>query len=71
VNRIFNEDGAPPKPFGYIVDYRGVLRNLGEALIPDLIDRNLSHSEGRGGTKRRGGRLACDGFRSPGRGITP
>src|SRR4051795_10074936 len=36
--------------------------------LSNLIDRNLSHSEGRGGTKRRGGRLACDGFRSPGRG---
>lgn len=32
VNRIFDEDGAPPKPFGYIVDYCGVLRDLGEAL---------------------------------------
>lgn len=32
VNRIFDEDGAPPKPFGYIVDYCGVLRNLGDAL---------------------------------------
>ncbi len=32
VNRIFDEEGAPPKPFGYIVDYCGVLRNLGEAL---------------------------------------
>jgi type I restriction enzyme R subunit len=32
VNRIFDENGAPPKPFGYIVDYCGVLRSLGEAL---------------------------------------
>lgn len=32
VNRIFDENGAPPKPFGFIVDYCGVLRNLGEAL---------------------------------------
>ncbi|MER8448053.1 HsdR family type I site-specific deoxyribonuclease [Mesorhizobium sp. M1066] len=32
VNRIFDEDGAPPKPFGYIIDYCGVLRNLGDAL---------------------------------------
>lgn len=32
VNRIFDEDGAPEKPFGFIIDYTGVLKNLGEAL---------------------------------------
>lgn len=32
VNRVFDEDGAPEKPFGFIIDYCGVLRHLGEAL---------------------------------------
>jgi len=32
VNRVFDEEGAPDKPFGFIVDYCGVLRHLGEAL---------------------------------------
>jgi type I restriction enzyme R subunit len=32
VNRIFDEDGATDKPFGYIIDYTGVLKDLGEAL---------------------------------------
>ncbi len=32
VNRVFDEDGAPEKPFGYIVDYTGIFKNLGEAL---------------------------------------
>jgi type I restriction enzyme R subunit len=32
VNRVFDEEGAPEKPFGFIIDYTGVLKNLGEAL---------------------------------------
>ena len=32
VNRVFDEEGAPEKPFGLIIDYTGVLRDLGEAL---------------------------------------
>jgi type I restriction enzyme R subunit len=32
VNRVFDEEGAPEKPFGFIVDYTGILKNLGEAL---------------------------------------
>ena len=32
VNRVFDEEGAPEKPFGYIIDYTGVLKNLGDAL---------------------------------------
>lgn len=32
VNRVFDEDGAPEKPFGYVIDYSGVLKDLGKAL---------------------------------------
>jgi type I restriction enzyme R subunit len=32
VNRVFDEEGAPEKPFGYIIDYNGVLKDLGQAL---------------------------------------
>ncbi|MBX4887989.1 type I restriction endonuclease subunit R [Rhizobium bangladeshense] len=32
VNRVHDEEGAPEKPFGFIIDYTGVLKNLGEAL---------------------------------------
>jgi type I restriction enzyme, R subunit len=32
VNRVFDEEGGPEKPFGFIIDYNGILRNLGEAL---------------------------------------
>lgn len=32
VNRVFDEDGAPDKPFGFIIDYTGVLKDLGDAL---------------------------------------
>jgi type I restriction enzyme R subunit len=32
VNRVFDEEGALEKPFGYIIDYTGVLKNLGAAL---------------------------------------
>jgi type I restriction enzyme R subunit len=29
---VFDEEGAPEKPFGFIIDYTGVLKNLGAAL---------------------------------------
>ena len=32
VNRVFDEEGAPEKPFGFIIDYNGILKDLGEAL---------------------------------------
>lgn len=32
VNRLFDEEGAPEKPFGFIIDYTGVLKDLGSAL---------------------------------------
>jgi type I restriction enzyme, R subunit len=32
VNRVFDEDGAPDKPFGFIIDYTGVLKDLTAAL---------------------------------------
>ena len=32
VNRVFDEEGAPEKPFGFIIDYTGVLKDLGSAL---------------------------------------
>lgn len=32
VNRVFDEEGAPEKPFGFIIDYTGVLKDLGAAL---------------------------------------
>jgi type I restriction enzyme, R subunit len=32
VNRVFDEEDAPPKPFGYVIDYCGVLKDLSEAL---------------------------------------
>ena len=30
VNRVFDEEGAPDKPFGFIIDYTGVLKDLGK-----------------------------------------
>lgn len=32
VNRIFDEEESQEKPFGYIIDYMGVLKDLGQAL---------------------------------------
>ncbi len=32
VNRVFDEEGAPEKPFGFIIDYNGILKDLAEAL---------------------------------------
>ena len=49
VNRVFDEDGAPEKPFGFVIDYCGVLRDLGEALsandaLRDFDEADLQHS---------------------------
>ena len=33
VNRVFDEAGGADKPFGYIIDYCGVLKDLNEALV--------------------------------------
>src|SRR3954471_22870169 len=41
-----------------------------ETLIPNLVDRNLSKRKGVGGFERGLGRLTCDGFALPGRGIS-
>lgn len=32
VNRVFDEEDSQEKPFGYIIDYMGVLKDLGQAL---------------------------------------
>ena len=32
VNRVFDEEGAPEKPFGFIIDYNGILKDLTDAL---------------------------------------
>lgn len=32
VNRVFDEEGAPEKPFGFIIDYNGILKDLADAL---------------------------------------
>jgi type I restriction enzyme R subunit len=32
VNRVFDEEGAPEKPFGFIIDYNGILKDLANAL---------------------------------------
>lgn len=32
VNRVFDEEGAPEKPFGFIIDYTGILMKLDQAL---------------------------------------
>ena len=32
VNRVFDEEGTLEKPFGFIIDYTGVLKNLGAAI---------------------------------------
>lgn len=37
VNRVFDEEGAPEKPFGFIIDYCGVLKHLGEALTANEV----------------------------------
>lgn len=37
VNRVFDEEGAPEKPFGFVIDYCGVLKDLGEALTANEV----------------------------------
>lgn len=32
VNRVFDDEEAPEKPFGYVIDYTGILKDLGKAL---------------------------------------
>jgi type I restriction enzyme, R subunit len=32
VNRVFDEEDAPEKPFGFIIDYNGILKDLANAL---------------------------------------
>lgn len=32
VNRVFDDEDAPEKPFGYVIDYTGILKDLGKAL---------------------------------------
>jgi type I restriction enzyme R subunit len=32
VNRVFDEEGAPEKPFGFVIDYNGILKDLADAL---------------------------------------
>ena len=45
VNRVFDEDGAPEKPFGFIIDYCGVLRHLGEALTANDALRDFDEAD--------------------------
>ena len=49
VNRVFDEDGAAEKPFGFVIDYCGILKDLGEALsandaLRDFDEADLHHS---------------------------
>ena len=49
VNRVFDEEDAPEKPFGFIIDYCGVLKHLGEALtaneaLADFDEGDLSRT---------------------------
>ncbi|WP_269713934.1 type I restriction endonuclease subunit R [Caulobacter sp. NIBR2454] len=45
VNRVFDDDDAPPKPFGYIIDYSGVLQDLGEALTANDALRGFDEAD--------------------------
>ena len=45
VNRVFDDDDAPPKPFGYIIDYSGVLQDLGEALSANDALRGFDEAD--------------------------
>jgi type I restriction enzyme R subunit len=45
VNRVFDEDGAPEKPYGFIIDYCGVLRHLGEALTANDALRDFDEAD--------------------------
>jgi type I restriction enzyme R subunit len=45
VNRVFDDDGAPEKPFGYIIDYCGVLQDLGAALTANDALKDFNESD--------------------------
>jgi type I restriction enzyme R subunit len=45
VNRVFDEEGAPDKPFGFIIDYCGVLKHLGEALTANDALANFDEGD--------------------------
>jgi type I restriction enzyme R subunit len=45
VNRVFDDDDAPTKPFGYIIDYSGVLQDLGEALTANDALRGFDEAD--------------------------
>ena len=42
---MFDDDVAPPKPFGYIIDYSGVLQDLGEALSANDALRGFDEAD--------------------------
>jgi len=42
---VFDDDVAPPKPFGYIIDYSGVLQDLGEALSANDALRGFDEAD--------------------------
>ena len=60
VNRVFDDDGAPEKPFGYIIDYCGVLQDLGEALTASdaLKDFNGKRPQSGSDPSRRRGPIS-------------
>lgn len=45
VNRVFDDDDAPEKPFGYIIDYSGVFQDLGEALTANEALRDFDEAD--------------------------
>ena len=45
VNRVFDEDDAPEKPFGFVIDYCGVLKHLGEALSANDALRDFDEAD--------------------------
>jgi hypothetical protein len=45
VNRVFDDDGAREKPFGYVIDYCGVLQHLGDALTANDALKGFDESD--------------------------
>lgn len=45
VNRVFDEDGGPDKPFGYIIDYCGILKDLNEALTKNAALKDFAPAD--------------------------
>ncbi|MHB8528189.1 MAG: type I restriction endonuclease subunit R, partial [Caulobacteraceae bacterium] len=45
VNRVFDDDEAREKPFGFIIDYCGVLQDLGEALTANDALKDFDASD--------------------------